>query len=157
MKRIAIACSVALGFLACTGAPYRLPIPADYDHAKYRELGPADGHVLGRVWGILVPFIPVNATNTTGRAIDRAIRSVGGDPSRGDVLTDVMVTERYSWSPITWSRAVFVHGIVLRKRKPGEPEEPESDYDRGRREERERLERDRGTTPPAPGGSGEAR
>jgi hypothetical protein len=123
--------ALALVLVGCMGTPYRLPIPAEYDHAVYREVGFAEGVATGRV----VLYYPIGINDVIERATKEAIAKNGGD-----ALAYVIVQQKYSLFPFFGIR-VFARGMVLRKIKPGEAE---SDYDRGRREERERLELEHG-------------
>jgi hypothetical protein len=123
---------LALAALGCagTGDPYRMPLPG-YDRAQCRELGPAEGYAVGR----LLSYIPFGMKDVIERATQEAIAK-----NNGNAITDVVTVERYSLSPIFISHGIRVSGIVLRC---GPRAEPESDYERGRREERERIELER--------------
>jgi hypothetical protein len=132
MKRTVI--MLAIAAVACTGTPYRVPTP-DYEPTKYVQVGYADGGAGGV---LIAGLIPVNYTNTTERAVQQAIAKNGGD-----AIAELTVTEHWYYAYVMIGRSVRVHGLVLRKLKPGETE---SDYERGRREERERIERERGAT-----------
>src|SRR5688572_5904368 len=86
----AMALAAALGAVACTGDPYRLPIPPEYDHAKYREVGRAEGIATGRV----VFYFPIGINDVIERATKQAIAKNGGD-----AITEVVVRQKYSLFP----------------------------------------------------------
>jgi hypothetical protein len=128
LRTILIVAVLSLGLIACTGDPYRLPTPPEYDRTKYRELGYVEAHAVGR----LLSYIPIGATDSIERAMKLALAKSGGD-----ALTEVTVTQRWSIILFT-SQRVSVRALALKKIQPGEPE---TDYERGRREMREQIER----------------
>ena len=109
-----------------------MPLP-EYDRTAFRELGRAEGYAKGQ---LLLTYFPIGFNNIVERATKQAI-----DKNGGDAITDVIVMERYSISPIFISKGIHVRGMVLKRIAPAR--EPETDYERGRREERERLLRER--------------
>jgi hypothetical protein len=73
---------------------------------RYRVLGHAEGtdsHVL------LFGLIPIKGSNSTRTAMDRAVRSRGGD-----ALIDVTVETYTQWWIILIRRAVKVEGMAIR-------------------------------------------
>src|SRR5258707_1331847 len=116
-----------LSALACTGTPYRMPLP-EYDRTKCRELGYSEGNANGR----MLLYFPLHMNNLIESATKQAIEKNGGDS-----ITDVITVERYGG--LGTSHAIRVRGVVPKCKGPL----PESDYDRGIREEQERIEGER--------------
>lgn len=110
-RPIIVVLAAALG---CAGDPYHLPVPAEYDHGKYRELGYSEGAAIGR----LLFYIPIRMNDTVERATTKAIQKAGGD-----AITDVTVSQRYSVG-LFISHRVTVRGLVLERIDPGDQGEP---------------------------------
>src|SRR5258708_3153598 len=102
MMRIAMSV-LALVLVACTGTPYRLPLP-EYDMTKCRELGYAEGYATGK----MLSYFPIGMNDVIERATKQAIEKNGGD-----TITEVITTERYTIG-LFISHGIRVRGLVLK-------------------------------------------
>lgn len=108
MKRLVMSVALATGLLlsGCAGNYYRLRTP-DAAPGQYENLGPVQLSATGiHLFG----FIPINLNNKIERVMDTGIASKGGD-----VMTNVVVRERWYWAWVLNIYKVDIEGDVLRR------------------------------------------
>ena len=106
MKKMIIACMLAISLFGCTSVPVRFSTVTD---GAYEELGEGEGTATGIM---LFNFIPIGQNQRLERAYKDAVYS-----KNGDALINPVVSERWFWAYVLNGYITTVKGTVIKYKK----------------------------------------